>query len=188
MDRLQAQLDAAFTAIGANLTLLSLTLVAIVIGIELYRTIHRGAFTAVGRARRRERRAWHRAEPLLDWAARHADELSGVYLITPPCGHGFWSLYAPGSPETDRDFPLADVEPLAQLADDGAAEDPLGWGGEPLTLPEVRAWAVPWVAEVTGGDVAEMVHGWGAPYGPDRNMYEYAIFVRVVARKGADHE
>ncbi len=129
----------------------------------------------VRRAARKERNA---RPPLLGWAEEHARAGSGVWSISPPCGYDSWDLYAPGTGLDSRGF--IDTEPTATFpAKHGPGLDPMTDGGEPFTLDEVREWAVPWIEEVSGGKVVDLVDGWGAPYGPNREHYEYAVFAKV---------
>jgi len=124
------------------------------------------------------RRTW--ALPLLDeWCARHVDPESGVWALTPPCGYGFWSLWAPGSADPDADFPYEDRCPHAgqPYALHPARQGENGEDG----LPEIRGWLVPWLVEVTGGRVVDLVEGWSAPYGPERTSREYVIYAVVTS-------
>jgi len=111
--------------------------------------------------------------PLLDeWCARHADPDSGWWALTPPCGCGWWSLWAPGSADPDADYPYEDGEPLA-LHPARAGEN-----GED-DLAAIGGWLTPWLEEVTGGLVVDLVEGWCAPYGPARDCREYVIYAQV---------
>jgi len=111
--------------------------------------------------------------PLLDeWCARHADPDSGLWALTPPCGYGWWSLWAPGSADPTADYPYEHVEPFALHP---ARE---GENGED-DLTAISGWLTPWLEEVTGGRVVDLVEGWCAPYGPARDCREYVIYAQV---------
>ncbi len=122
------------------------------------------------------RLGWRRPKwalaPLDGWAAWHTDPDAGVWSLTPPCGHGWWRLWAPGSPDPDVDFPYEDREPYARHPARDGADD----------LPAIYGWLVPWVEQVTGGRVVDLVQGWSPPYGPARDLREYVIYARVVTR------
>jgi len=111
--------------------------------------------------------------PLDGWDAWHADPDSGVWSLTPPCGHGWWSLWAPGSADPGIEFPYEDRCPDARHP----ARD--GENGEE-DLAAIRGWLVPWIEEVTSGRVVDLVEDWSAPYGPARTFREYVIYARVV--------
>lgn len=106
-----------------------------------------------------------------DWTERHFTPDSRVWAVTPPCGYGFWSLFAPGSRrDADgfyRDEPFAE-HPIHRKDD---------WGAD--GLPEIRAWLLPWIETQAGAPVTRVVEGWCAPYGPDRQLREYVIYVEV---------
>ena len=119
------------------------------------------------------RRHPKRSLPLLDeWCARHAEPDSGLWALTPPCGHGWWSLWAPGSADPDADYPYEHVEPFALHP---ARE---GENGED-DLTAISGWLTPWIEDVTGGRVVDLVEGWCAPYGPARDCREYVIYAQV---------
>lgn len=114
------------------------------------------------------------ARPFLDeWSARHADPTSGVWAVCPPCGYGWWNLWAPGAADPAADFPYSG-EPFARhpanLDDDYGEEE----------LADIEHWLLPWLEETSGGLVVELVDGWCAPYGPRRGSREYVIYARVL--------
>ncbi|WP_163552030.1 hypothetical protein [Candidatus Frankia alpina] len=111
---------------------------------------------------------------LSDWHPRHRVPAGDVWAVTPPCGYGHWTLFAPGS--RSGPWPYEGITP--------AATRPATEPGEyhvQLCLDDVAAWLGPWVEQVTGTRVVEMVEGLSAPYGPAGDLYEYVIYVRVVA-------
>lgn len=120
---------------------------------------------------RRLFRPGRRLPMLDDWSAMHTDPASGVWAVSPPCGHGLWLLWPPGAADPDADFPYEG---------DPAAEHPARPGengGD--RLADIEHWLRPWVERESGGRITELVEGWCAPYGPDRNLREYAIYARV---------
>jgi hypothetical protein len=109
------------------------------------------------------------------WHPAHHDPGGDVWAVTPPCGYGTWTLYAPGSPNGGP-WPYVDVTPAAEhptLHDDEAE------GADRLVLADDEHWMRPWIEQVSGGRVTEMTEGWGEPYGPDRDLLEYVIYARV---------
>lgn len=126
----------------------------------------------------RRRAAFQRSLPdLTEWDRLHADPGSGIWRISPPCGYE-WTLRAPGTGGLDE-HGFMTGQPTATRQPVGEAYDPLMDGDEPQTEEQLRAWVVPWIEQVSGGRVVEFVQGWGAPYGPERNLYEWAAFARV---------
>lgn len=110
---------------------------------------------------------------LFAWHPEHHHPAGSVWAITPPCGSGRWSLYAPGAP-TDGPWPYLGVAPAA-------THPTAGFGGDSdrTELADVEAWMRPWVERVSGGRVAAMTEGLGEPYGPAGTYYEYVIYARV---------
>ncbi|ORT46985.1 hypothetical protein [Frankia sp. KB5] len=123
--------------------------------------------------RRRLRATWEGTD-LTGWHPAHRDPSGDVWAITPPCGYGMWTLYAPGAP-TPGPFPYAGVTPAA-------IHPTLGFGGDHdrLRLADVETWMRPWVERVSAGRVVDMAEGWSAPYGPGGIQQEYVIYARVV--------
>lgn len=128
----------------------------------------------------RSKRAYQRSLPdLTDWDMARQDPASGIWRISPPCGYEWWHLHAPGTGLPDADGFITG-EPTAKFsAIDGPGDDTIRTDA-PIDLAELRAWAVPWIEAESGGRVAELVEGWGAPYGPHRNLREWSAFARVV--------
>lgn len=137
---------------------------------------------AVRDARARRRRQGELPD-LSDIDALHADPTSGVWRLSPPCGYE-WALYRPGSGVLDE-HGFITATPTATRQPVGEAYDPAYHGDEPQSLEQLRSWAVPWIEEVSGGQVVEFIEGWGAPYGPDRNLHEYTVFAEVWPREDA---
>ena len=132
----------------------------------------RRVLTALAAYLGRRRPKW--TLPLLDeWCACHADPDSGLWALTPPCGYGWWSLWAPGSADPDADFPY--TEDAGPYARHPARE---GENGED-DLAAIGGWLGPWIEEVTGARVVDLVEGWCAPYGPARTLREYVIYAQV---------
>ncbi|OHV23265.1 hypothetical protein BBK14_24395 [Parafrankia soli] len=107
------------------------------------------------------------------WHAAHRDPFGEVWAVTPPCGSGQWSLFAPGSP-TGGAWPYLDVAPAA-------THPTAGYGGDSdrTELADVESWMRSWVEQASGGRVTAMVEGWSEPYGPDGDLAEYVIYARV---------
>lgn len=104
------------------------------------------------------------------------DREPDVWHLSPPCGYDTWQLYPPDA-ERDR-YNCYTGEPAATFdATSGpgreTADDPC------QRLATIAPWARPWIEEVTGGRVVELVEGWGSPYGLGRANYEYAVLARV---------
>jgi hypothetical protein len=94
-----------------------------------------------------------------------------VWALTPPCGYGYWELWAPGSADPDAVFPYADAEPhaLHPSREEENGED---------DLAAISWWLEPWLERGTGARVIDLVEGWSAPYGPVPDR-EYVIYARV---------
>lgn len=112
---------------------------------------------------------------LPEWDAAHADPESGVWCIHPPCGGPTWKLYPPGTGLNAEGFVVG--PPTAEFdAIDGPgrerATDPC------RRLADIESWVVPWIEQVSGGVVAEIVEGWTS-YGPERELREWAVYARV---------
>jgi hypothetical protein len=111
---------------------------------------------------------------LTAWHPAHRDPAGDVWAITPPCGHGLWALFAPGSP-SGGPIPYEGVTP----ASTHPATPEFGGDSDRTVLAGVEGWMRPWVERVSGRPVVEMAGGWGAPYGRDGDLYEYVIYARV---------
>jgi hypothetical protein len=113
---------------------------------------------------------------LPDWDAAHTYPESGVWCIHPPCGYPTWKLYGPGTLLNADGF--VEGEPAAEFdALNGPGRER---AGDPCQrLADIRSWAVPWIEQVSGGSVAEIVEGWSS-YGPDLELREWAVYARVV--------
>ncbi len=122
--------------------------------------------------RRRIRTGWDGAD-LTGWHPAHRDPAGDVWAVTPPCGSGMWTLFAPGSP-VDGPYPYDRVTPAGFHATDGPDDDR-------LSLADVEAWMRPWIEQVTGARVVQMAEGWSTPYGSDGDHQEYVIYARVEA-------
>jgi len=90
-----------------------------------------------------------------------------------PFGHRHWKLYAPGSP-VPGPFHYEGVKPAGREPADDYDDYRDG-----ETLADAEYWLWPWVEQVSGGQVVDMVEGWGEPYGPDGDLLEYVIYARV---------
>ncbi|MEX5633810.1 hypothetical protein [Parafrankia sp. FMc2] len=123
----------------------------------------------------RARRVWADWEGLGDPAlhAGHRDPGGDVWAVCPPCGYGRWQLYAPGAP-TAGPFPYADVTPAATHPTRG-----FGGDNDRTRLADVQGWMRPWIEQVSGAWVVEMVESMGEPYGPSGDLLEYVIYARV---------
>ncbi len=129
---------------------------------------------------------WRYRKTLLDLAdmgREHHDHTSGVWMITAPHGYEEWELYAPGQCHPGAAFPLRDITPTATrcAVEPGPARE--RDTDAPQGIEQIREWATPWVEAVSGGRVVEMLHGWGPPYGAERNLYEVSIYARVASRQ-----
>ncbi|KDA44970.1 hypothetical protein [Frankia sp. BMG5.23] len=125
--------------------------------------------------RRRLRVAWD-GDDLTGWHPAHRDPSGDVWAVTPPCGDGLWTLYAPGAP-TGGPYPYQG----ATWASTHVADDRFGGDHDRLRLADVEGWMRPWVERVSAGRVVDMAEGWSAPYGPGGTQQEYVIYARVVA-------
>jgi hypothetical protein len=124
----------------------------------------------------RKRRRYQRSLPdLTDWDLARQDPRSGIWRISPPCGYENWNLFAPGSGLPDQ-HGFITGEPTAQHPATGDAAE---HDDEPHNPETFQAWAIPWIEQVSGGHVAELVVGWGAPYGEHKDLYEWSAFARV---------
>jgi hypothetical protein len=121
---------------------------------------------------------WDELPDLPEWDAAHTDPDSGVWCIHPPCGYPTWKLYRPGTQLNPDGF--VEGDPAAEFdAINGPgrerASDPC------RRLADIEPWAVPWIEQVSGGRVAEIVEGWSS-YGPDLQLREWAVYARVEGR------
>lgn len=109
------------------------------------------------------------------WDAAHAAPESGVWCIHPPCGYPTWKLYPPGTGLNAEGFvvgpPSAEFDALDGPGRERAT-DPC------RRLADIEAWVVPWIEQVSGGRVVEIVEGWTS-YGPERELREWAVYARV---------
>jgi hypothetical protein len=118
---------------------------------------------------------------LTEWDLLHSDPGSGVWRLDPPCGYPHWLLHAPGSDPLGPDG-FNHAEPTARFdALDGPGQE-LPDDSPRQSLVEIEMWARPWIEQVSGGRVVQMVEGWTS-YGPQRELHQYAVFARVDATR-----
>lgn len=113
-----------------------------------------------------------------DWDAACTDPESGVWRITPPCGHDTWDLWAPGTPTDELGFIVGMPAAKFSALDGPGKQSPVyrPWGNNER-LSEIRRWAVPWIEWVSGGKVVDIVEGFGGVY--NGGGREYAVFAKV---------
>lgn len=115
---------------------------------------------------------WRDRSRLLEWEWRHASPTGGVWAVTPPVNGVGWELWAPGTIRVDHPYPREGIEPAGTSLTDTSEDAGSLW------LADLEPWMRPWIEEVAGGRVEELVEG-VAWFGPENLAHEYVIYARV---------